>query len=211
MALTLGVLSGPAAAQTTATKPLRVYFTQLLCEDESNDNTWPNPDHDEPYVLVFSADFGGATPRGRMFISPVFSDVDTGETRDARVSVWGLDGNGAPLKNEVFLVQLMESDDNLNPGNLHRKLTEQLIPKMLSYKQAGISKDTIGALLHGDMQNIIRIHRGDYGDADDMVGSPFRVYYGDRNIEDAEKGIPVDRLQTIKGSDSSYKLTFRLQ
>src|SRR5262245_50868062 len=86
-ALMLGTLSGPAAAQirdhgttggTTGTAdpggnpqgtdgistPLRCYLTRIYCEDESNDNTFPNPDHDEIYAVIFAADLRGATAKG---------------------------------------------------------------------------------------------------------------------------------------------------
>src|ERR1043166_6152657 len=92
--LMLGTLSSAAVAQSTtnANTPLRVYLAKLTCLEEPNDNTWPNPGHDEPYVVVFAADLRGGTAQGRVFLSPTYQDVDTLETRDVGLQFWSLDG-----------------------------------------------------------------------------------------------------------------------
>ena len=101
-ALMLGTLSGTAMAQVvrdhrtgsgetgtapptanTNTKPLRVSFAGLHCLQESNDDSWPFPDHDEPYLVVFAADLRGGTANGIVLLSQTFSDMDKGDVVEA--------------------------------------------------------------------------------------------------------------------------------
>jgi hypothetical protein len=121
-AVALGAVAGPAGAQywvatplnNGASRPLRASFTTMYCKEESNDNTWPVPDADEPYLLIFAADLRGPVPTSRAFMTQVFYDVDTGERRDQRVQFWPPAGGAAPISSEndyIFLMALMEADD----------------------------------------------------------------------------------------------------
>jgi hypothetical protein len=215
--LALGTLSGPAVAQAT-NKPLRAHFTKLHCGNQSNDNTWPNPDHDEPYVVIFVADLRGSTAYGRVFISQVFTDVDEGEDRYDSLQIWPLDGSsGSPIGSDddyIMLAAMLESDNNLNPGNIYNKL-QRVLPALASnYKATGMSRAVIASNLAGVMGRTIDTARKDYGDEDDRIGGIFEIVWGANGLRAAQLGHHVDSLPIFYGFDGSamlYQLTFRLE
>jgi hypothetical protein len=211
--LMLGTLSGPAVAQATNT-PLRAFFTKLTCNQQSDDNTWPNPDHDEPYLVIFAADLRGSTAHGRVFISQVFSDVDTGETRTDSLQFWSLDGNAEPIGSDddyVVLAALLESDNNLNPGNIYNKL-QRLRVNLATYKTSGLSRAAIASNLAVDMDLAIDAARHDYGDdPDDRIGGVFGILWGTEWLPVARSGQTVTRSALLVGNGSKYSLEFQLR
>jgi hypothetical protein len=223
--MVLGLLAGAADAQVftpgvrvpiaTNTTPLRVYFTRLYCHDVSDDNTWPRSDRDEPYVVVFAADLRGGNALGRVFVSQEFSDVDTGSTRTDLMPIWGLDGNGAPInsyQDTIFLVALMECDETSNRGAIKRKLSSVLLPKLASYKAAGMPYSSIVGNLRIDMSLALDQARATYQDEDDRVGGLTEVFFSaPGQLERARAGQAVELTREFRGSDSRYTLTFRLQ
>jgi hypothetical protein len=215
-ALMLGTLPGTAMAQSD-TKPLRAFFTRLECLDESNDNTWPNPDHDEPYALILVADLRGSNASARVFASQTFSDVDTGETRDDRLQFWDLNGNGAPISSDndyIMLAALMESDNSARTKTaIVERLTTTFLPKLATYKAKGMSRSAIADALKRDFSYGINISRGfENDDGDDFVGfTIFEMVWGPNGLSAAQRGYAVELLPEFLGSDSRYKLTFRLE
>jgi hypothetical protein len=214
--LMLGTLPSAAMAQApaNANTPLRVYLARLTCLQESNDNTWPNPDHDEPYVVIFAADLRGGTAQGRVFMSPTYQDVDSLETRDVGLQFWSLDGTGSPINSSedfIFLVQLMEEDDYRNPLVLLNSLSN-LSQIVQNYKRAGMSRAEMVYWLREDMDRAIEGSRPrQYGGGDDRVGGIYELSWGPNELQAARAGYAVDLLPEFVGSDSRYQLTFRLQ
>jgi hypothetical protein len=212
--LMLGTRSGPAVAQVTNT-PLRAYFTNLLCLDQSDDNTWPFPDHDEPYVVIFAADLRGGAVSGRVLFSQIFDDVDKNESRSDMLQVWAPDGNSAPINSAndyVILVALMEEDSSsygFGPVRdlIRSQLYKVMLPKLQAYKQSGLSRPAMISNLRADMTQAIDASRVD----DDRVGEVFDLVWTPSSLDLARAGQPVDLRPTFIGSDSSYQLTFRLQ
>jgi hypothetical protein len=220
--LALGAVTGPATAQywmatpldNGASKPLRASFTTLWCRDESYDNAWPIPNHDEPYLLIFAADLQGTVPTGKAFITQIFSDVDEGERRDQRVQFWPLAGGASPIRSEndyIFLAALMESDDVLNAGKIRRELPGVLVPRLQLYKQSGLSRAAMVNFLRGDMSNVIDAHRDDYGDADDRIGGVFEVLWNAGALKQVHSGQPAALTPSVSGGSSLYDLNFVLE
>jgi hypothetical protein len=214
--LMLGTLSGPAVAQASAnanTKPLRVSFVKLQCLQQSNDNTWPNPDHDEPYVVIFVADLRGGAANGKVF-SSIFRDVDAGEASSATLQFWALDGNGAPIGSDddyIMLAAMLESDGWGNLSAIYNRLANTLIPRLVSYKASGMSRSAIAGALSADMDLAIEAARDDHDDEDDRIGGIFEMLWGQNGLEAARAGNAVDLLPVFEGSGMRYQLTFRLQ
>jgi hypothetical protein len=207
------VIGGTWTAQPTGT-PLRVYLASLYCADESNDNTWPNPDHDEPYVVIFSADLRGGGASGRVFTTQEFSDVDNDESRSVMLQFWSLNGDGSPIGSSddfIFLAALMESDNSNNRTAVQNKVSSVLIPKLAAYRQSGMSRATMVSNLRADMDLAIETSRDDYDDEDDRVGGIYEVFWGPNELNAARAGHAVDLMPSFVGSDSRYTLTFRLQ
>jgi hypothetical protein len=239
--LMLGTVSGPAVAQmvrdhrthsggtsTTQpaananTTPMRAFFTKLTCSQESDDNTWPFADHDEPYLVIFAADLRGGTAKGAVFGSQIFYDTDTGEIKDTSLQFWSLDGSsGSPIGSEddyIFLAQLMESDQGPGDDTYQSVLKEvrlSLIPKLRAYKQAGMSRATMASALRTDMDLAIERGRQEYGtargEADDRVGPVFEILWGTEWLPMARSGQPVTRSAGLLGNGSSYSLEFQLR
>jgi hypothetical protein len=202
---TLASLPSPAAAANVDT-PLRVYFTKLQCIDESDD--WGNSD--EPYVVLFAADMRGATPRAIVRRSAIFGDVDTGETRESSLQFWALDGSGDPIagaEDFIFLVALLESDSSGNASNVQRRMESTLIPKLQSYKAAGLSRTAIANNLRADMDLVIQATKG----SDEQYGDVRELYYYGSDLRRAQDGNAVDKTYIFQGGDYKYYLTFRLQ
>jgi hypothetical protein len=201
--------------QPVTTTPLRLYFTRLYCHDVSNDNTFPKPDRDEPYVVVFAADLRGSTAAGRVFNSQVFGDVAANQLRETNLQVWSLNGNGAPINSSqdvIFLAALMESDNSNNWVAVRDKLSSILIPKLQSYKAAGMSYGQMVGNLRIDMDLALDKARATHQDEDDRVGGLTEVFFSaPGQLERARSGIAVYETRDFQGSDSRYTLTFRLQ
>jgi hypothetical protein len=200
--------ANPAGGGTSSV-PLRVSFTGLFCHDESNDNTFPNPDHDEMYVVIFRADLRNGGARGRVTVSQEFGDVDTGESRSDNLALWDLNGNGSPMGSNdyIFLAALMECDDSANIGALRRKVSSVLLPKLASYKAAGMSRLQMIGNLRIDMDLAIDSAKA----GDDRVGGITEVFFTDFQLARARTGIASNEFREFTGSDSRYRLTFRLQ
>jgi hypothetical protein len=243
--LMLGTLSGAAVAQGILdglrpptgsgtvlqpvgdpNRPLRVYLTTLKCLKQSNDNTWPRPDHDEPYVLIFAADLRGTTARGAVFVTREFSDVDAGDSRSPMLRFWWLDGEadsplGQPIRSindYIFLAAVNESDFSGMSHHIRDELSSVLIPKLTAYKQAGMSRSTMVNNLRVDMDLAIRAAIDDYvsptgdeGDEDDRVGGVQEIFFGANALQAAQAGSTVRRHCDFEGSGSRYTLTFQLQ
>jgi hypothetical protein len=211
--LTLGTLSSPAMAQDPATTPLWVYFARLECLDVSNDNTWPNPDQDEPYVVIFTADLRGEEAKGRVFVSQVFRGMEAGESVSDFMSIWDLNGNGAPMRgnDNLFLVALMESDSIENSDAIRANLGSFLIPRLTIYRQAGLEVPEIGDQLRRDMESALGSLRATVQDEDDRVGDIFKFFFNGNELRAARAGFPGDLFPEFVGKDSRYRLTFRLQ
>jgi hypothetical protein len=215
--LMLETLSSAAVAQSPANvnTPLRVYLARLTCLQQSNDNTWPNPDHDEPYVVIFAADLRGETAQSNVFLSPTYRDVDSLESRDVWLQFWSLNGTGSPISSAndfIFLVALMEEDDYRNPLVVLKSVSSSLTPAVENYRRAGMSRASMVSALRADMDRAIEVsRRRQYGDRDDRVGGIYEVFWGPNELQAARAGYAVDLLPTFVGSDSRYQLTFRLQ
>jgi hypothetical protein len=246
--LMLGTVSGPAVAQIVRdhrthsggtsptqpaananTTPLRAFFTKLTCTQESDDNTWPFPDHDEPYLVIFAADLRGGTAKGAVFGSQIFYDTDTNETKTTSLQFWSLDGSsGSPIGSDddyIILAQLMESDQR--PGDdYYQELLGQvksLIPKLQAYKQAGMSRATMESLLRTDMDLVIETVLQDeaaqsdiangspFNDPDDRIGGVFGILWGTEWLPVARSGQTVTRSARLVGNGSSYNLEFQLR
>jgi hypothetical protein len=211
-ALVLGALPSPAVAQTPAGKPLRCILMRLTCEDESNDNTWPNPDHDEPYVLVFAADLRGPVARGTVF-SRSYDDVDTNETRAVNLQFWSLDGStGSPIASDndyIFLAAMLEDDGNLS--HVTRIVRNTLLGRLDAYRLSGLSRAAMTSRLIEDMDLVIESARRNSGDADDRIGGIFEIVWGANGLNAARAGHAVELFPRFVGSGSSYKLHFRLE
>jgi hypothetical protein len=211
--LMLGTLSGPAVAQATNT-PLRVYFTSLYCMSQSNDNTWPNPDHDEPYVLILVADLRGSNAYAHVFASQTFSDVDKNDTRSDMLQIWALDGNGSPIDSNddyVMLAAVLESDNSRNKDAIVARMTVTYLPKLVTYKAYGMSRSEIAGHLRADMQEAIDISRNFSGDADDQVGPIVELLWDANGLSAARRGYAVELHPGFYGNDMWYLLTFRLE
>lgn len=208
---TIQPISG-TPAPTTGT-PLRVYFTGLTCGKVSNDNTWPRPDRDEPYVVIFSADLRGSG-NAKVFVSQEFSDVDTGSSRDDWLQFWSVSGYGSPINSSndyIFLVALMECDNSKNRLAVRDKVSNVLHPKLASYKQAGMSRSAMVSNLKADMDLAIETSRGTYSDADDRVGGIQEVLFSAQDLEIARSGHARTNWLNFVGSGSRYTLKFQLQ
>jgi hypothetical protein len=228
--LMLGTVSGPATAQivrdhrthsggagTTLpvgdpSTPLRAFFTKLTCTQQSNDDTWPFPDHDEPYLVIFSIDLRGRAADGRIVMITGFGEVDTGDTIDDRVQFWSVngDGTGSPIASDddyICLAALMESDDYKASNAVDHKVYETLSLKLRAYKQAGMSRATMASFLRTDMDAAIAAAQGD----DDRVGPVFEILWGTEWLPVARSGQTVTRSARLVGSDTSYNLEFQLR
>jgi hypothetical protein len=228
--LMLGTLSGPATAQivrdhrthsggsATApsvgdpSTPLRAFFTKLTCSQESNDDTWPFPDHDEPYLVIFSIDLRGRAADGRIVMIGGFGEVDTGETIDDQVQFWPVEpaGGSSPIASDddyIVLAALMESDDSKNFDAVHDKVYDTLSLKLRAYKQAGMSRATMASFLRTDMDSAIAAAQGD----DDRIGPAFEIFWGTEWLPMARSGQPVTRSAGLIGNDSRYSLEFQLR
>jgi hypothetical protein len=241
--LALGTFSGAAVAQRIIrplpgpnapvlerapdpNKPLRAYFTHLKCLKQSNDNQWPWPDHDEPYVLILAADLRGATARSTVFVTREFSDVDAGETINSPLKFWWIDqeadsprGQPIPTINDyIFLAAVNESDFSYMSRSIRDELARVLAPKVVAYKQAGMSRTTMVNNLRVDMNLAIRAAIDDYisptgdeEDEDDRVGEVQEVMFGTDALKAAQTGASVRRRLDFAGSGSRYTVTFLLQ
>jgi hypothetical protein len=211
--LMLGTLSGPAGAQATNT-PLRAFFTKLTCNQQSDDNIWPNPDHDEPYLVFFAADLRDGTASGRVFLK-AFVDVDTNGVRDDSLQLWPLyGGSGSPIGSEddyIFLVALLESDDVYNLLHMDTKVASVLLPKLTAYHKAGMSRGAMVSSLRTDMDLAIEVARKAKGDADDRVGPVFEILWGTEWLPAARSGQTVFRSAVLVGNGSTYSLEFQLR
>jgi hypothetical protein len=201
----------PSAASNTT--PLGAFFTKLTCNRESDDNTWPNPDHDEPYLVIFAADLRGGTAKGAVFGSQIFWDTDTGETKDTSLQFWPLNGSsGSPIGSEddyIFLAQLRESDQSPGETTYQDTLTSlklSLIPKLRAYKQAGMSRAAIASALRADMDLAFQVQ-----DGDDQIGPVWEIFWGTEWLPMARSGQPVYRSAVLVGNGSSYSLEFQLR
>jgi len=208
--LMLGTLSGKAVAQATDT-PLRAYFTKLTCLEQSDDNTWPNPDHDEPYLVIYAADLRGSLGSGKAITSQIFSDVDKGEDRYDSLLIWPLFSiSSSPIGSDddyIFLAALMESDDYRNASAVHDKVYQTLEPKLRVYKAAGVSRAKMVSDLRADMDLAIEASRG----GDDRIGPVFEILWGTEWLPVARSGQTVTRSAILLGSDSKYSLEFQLR
>jgi hypothetical protein len=206
--LMLGTLSGPAVAQATNT-PLRAFFTKLTCLDESNDDTWPFPDHDEIYLVIFAVDLRGRAAEERIFLEGC-GEMDTGETSEHQLQIWSLngDGTGSPIASDddyIILAQLMEFDDR--GADVSGKVYHTLSLKLRAYKQAGMSRATMASFLRTDMDTAIEASRG----GDDRVGPVFEIVWGTEWLPVARSGQTVTRSALLVSADSKYGLEFQLR
>jgi hypothetical protein len=225
--LMLGTLSGPAVAQVVRdhrthsggsgttqlgdpSTPLRAFFTKLTCNKESNDDTWPFPDHDEPYLLIFAADLRGGAAKARIAL-PQYIDVDTGETIDDRFQIWPLDGSsGSPIASDddyIFLAALMELDDRRDRQAVLTKVSNTLTPKLGAYKQARMSRATMVSFLRTDMDTAIEVAKG----GEDRVGPVFEILWSTEWLPMARSGQTVTRSAILVGNDTRYSLEFQLR
>jgi hypothetical protein len=229
--LTLGALSVPAVAQivrdhrtggtgsaasaaNVANKPLRIYLTSLYCAANQNEDTWPRKDRDEPHVLVFAADLRGSTAKGSVTISPVFSDVDNGHTRELNLQCYPLEGGSTLIGTDndyLVLVAAMESDNNLNPGTTVNKLRSVLLPKLQAYKGSGMGRTELSYWLRRDMDVAIDAARGSYGNEDDRVGQIHEIKWGQTALDTARAGRPQEVRHLFYGGGSGYSVIYRLE
>jgi hypothetical protein len=224
--LMLGAMSSAAMAQfgsifgsswtaqpvAPISTPLRVYFTGLTCGKVSNDNTWPRSDRDEPYVVVFSADLRGSGS-ATVIASQEFSDVNTGTTRTDWHQFWSVSGYGSPIGSSndyIFLAALMESDNSSNRMAVRNRVSNILLPKLATYKQAGLSRSAMVSNLMTDMHGAIESSRSTFQDEDDRVGGVQEVLFSAADLESARAGQGRDRVLSFVGSDSRYTVTFRV-
>jgi hypothetical protein len=223
--LTLGALSGAALAQTgifdgtwtyqpvaPVSTPLRAYFTGLTCHKVSNDNTWPRSDRDEPYVVIFSADLRG-TGSSTVIVSQEFSDVNTGTTKNDWHQFWSVAGYGSPIGSSndyIFLAALMECDTSANRTAVRNRVANTLIPKLVAYKQGGMSRVAMVSNLMTDMDGAIEASRRTTGDEDDRVGGIQEVLFSAADLESARAGQGREQARTFVGSDSRYTVRFRV-
>jgi hypothetical protein len=221
----VGIFDGGLTAQPAASidTPLRAFFTKLTCTDESNDNTWPNPDHDEPYLLICAIDLRPFVPETKVFISPVYSDVDTGDTINDQVQFWPPTGSSRSIGSDndcIFLVALLESDDVLNAGYIKEAVEDVLLTQAYIYKATyRLPRADMVGLLRQNMHTTIEQANGAYGirygiddvDRDDRVGGVFELIWGTDWLPVARSGQTVARSARLIGPDSSYNLEFQLR
>jgi hypothetical protein len=225
--LIFGTLSGPAAAQgrifnggwtaqpaADANTPLRCYFTKLTCLDETDDGTIFS-NSDEPYLLFLVADLRGSNSSGVVFTSQTFSDVDKNETRSDMLQIWALNGTAQPIGSDndyIMLAALMEEDHYLNGSQIVLALRRRVLPKLVQYKAAGMSRAVMVGALRSEMDAVIgHYRRSIYNREDDRIGGTFEILWGPDRLNAARSGVAMNWSGLIVGAGSKYLLELRLQ
>jgi len=209
--LMLGTLSAVAVAQTggsASNTPLEVIITEASCEDSSEGS-------DEPYLVIFGADFRAGGSAGRVWTTTSASEVDDNETRQLNLQIWSLDGeNPAPIASEddyIFLVALMEEDDPDNRRAINSRVFNATVPELGSYKASGMTRDAMVKVLKEDMEDAIEKARHRDDNEDDQIGDLFEIRFRPNQLEAARAGNPVEVTNTFSGTNSRYSLKVKLQ
>jgi hypothetical protein len=168
-------IAADAVTAPSPSIPLGMVMSKLHCADEQGDGLVDL--HSEPYLVMFVADISGVVPRTITVRSKRFGNVDSGETHfhpNPLPRVWDFnsDATGSPILDPnklIFLGALLEADpdsEDTNGNRVRARVASELFPKLLAYKNAGLSRRDIVRNLKADMDVAIDASRS----SDDQIG-----------------------------------------
>jgi hypothetical protein len=194
-----------------------VDFTRLICVKETDDCLACFNSQDEPYVFFVV----GNLVTGELVVkrTSVFSDVDTGESRDQTVRLWGPTGVATTFPNNnpdnlVILVLPMEHDD-CDVNKLQAKLQSSLSSRFLTLRAqlGGITRSQLVTSLITTMAIQQQCSSTTtFGTRDLPLGNPLELRI---TASDVLSGTAV--LKTLNfddrsgGSEGFYQTVFRVQ
>lgn len=183
---------------------LSITLESLTCLDDTTE--WG---HDEPYAIIASVIPGDLTagrfPHAHVTLQ-TFPDTDAGDTHGAGLTIWGLDGQPAELKDPddaIFAVALMEWD-NGNRGVM-RSLVSSVVTATLG---ANLSqpRDVLTKALLEDISGILRTPTG-VPNIDDPFGVQ-ELRLTDSDLAETSVGQEVRKTLSFARDGGRYTLTF---
>jgi len=192
-------LPQPAAAQTEPSYALNFY--RLECITETGKTRLGS---DEPYVLILTADL--STGLIQQLLNQVFSDVDSGESRNHTIRLWPLIHDRTKLSNMIFLVAILENDRS-NTNNIVEFSTLKYVRKnLLTYVKLGHTRQKISELMRADMKEAIdAVRKGDT-----FIAEPQEVRITGADLGQANSGTSIKKIIAGTGGESHYRAYFEL-
>jgi hypothetical protein len=195
----LSLLPQPATAQTVASYGLNFYRLQCITETGAT-----RLGSDEPYMVILVTDLS----RGHAWITPtkIFSDMDSGESRNQTVRLWPVNLAGLKLGNMVFLVAILENDRNLTDHNVKTSAAKSVNKNLDSYVKLGHTPQRIIQLILADMKDGIEAARK----GDTLIATPQQVYITGADLAQVNSGRSVNKTIEGRGGQSHYVAHFEL-
>jgi hypothetical protein len=192
-------LPRPAAAQTEPSYGLNFYRLQCITETGKT-----RLGSDEPYVLILTADLSTGEIKGR--VTQVFSDVDSGESRNHTIRLWPLQHGRTKLSNMIFLVAILENDRDHTDYNVSLKAVTYVRKDLLTYVKVGHTRQKIGELMRADMKAGIEAARK----GDTLIAEPQEVRISLADLQQASSGRSLNKTIEGRGGQSHYLAHFEL-
>lgn len=185
-------------------------------------------DSDEPYVLVFSANFLNGAAKTTLYGR--YGSMDDGDVRNLFKDgkkpelCWGTSGAAVDIVNPdnvLLIAALLESDTDPEHAQGLRATTHSVLVGALastvmnfisgSMTREALVKEMIKAFA-GAIDAIVTIVPSDFEDSDDRLGKPQEVRLLPDDVTSARAGANVHKqlVFTNANSDYTYKLRFRL-
>lgn len=176
----------PAVAQTEASYGLNFYRLQCITETGKT-----RLGSDEPYVLILTADLSTGLIQQRL--NQVFSDVDSGESRNHTIRLWPLTYDRTRLSNMIFLVAILENDRSNTNNIVEFSALTYVRKNLLTYVKLGHTRQKISELMRADMKEGIDAARK----GDTLIAEPQEVRITGADLGQAKVGSSVNK--TIEG------------
>ena len=195
----LSLLPQSATSQTAASYGLNFYRLQCITETGKT-----RLGSDEPYMVILVADLS----RGHAWIAPtkIFSDMDSGESRNQTVRLWPVNLSGVKLSDMVFLAAILENDRDVRDFNVAQSAGKFVNKNLDSYVKLKHTRQRIIQLMVADMRDGIEAARK----GDTLIAAPQEVRITGADLGQAKVGSSVNKTIEGRGGQSHYVAHFEL-
>lgn len=197
------------ARQPTAIGPTErftIRFTELLCLDEQDDNTWPNADRMEPYVILGLIKPGGLYGYTLSFYStPQYSDVDTGDVRYPNLTLMNQHVHQA-----VAIVAMTMEEDDEGSNTVYEAAKHHAMVNFNFALNNGVRDLTTlrQRVADGFVQGAGVDHDGN---DDDRIGSPIQTTVSYTSFDNLVVGERLLIAREASGEGAKFRLTFEVK